>query len=198
MPEVDAKKRIKKKDAAITSAVVQYLRSAPWPHGTACASAVLAVFLFAQAALLYGEHHEYEAAVLILWGLGWVLVCAFAFADGLARHREYSRIKKLLARHGYRERILHAQARSRCQRDAALLAAREFGHFEQAWTYYRTLGYRWYHVLPDKVMRNPFLFLSPRFLRCAFLPGKRARSKGSPLLSSPKKPVSHISKECRG
>ncbi len=113
--------------------------------------------------------------MLGLWSVGWLIVCLFAFADGLARHREYRRIKSQLARHGYNVRILQPLARSRCQRDAALQAARESGYFRQACAYYRALGYRWYHILPDRVLRNPLIFLSPDFLRASFLPGKRCR-----------------------
>lgn len=155
--------------------ILHYLRCAPWPHGTALGSLLLALFLGANALILLNLGHEYEAAMLGLWCAGWLVVCGFALADGLARHREYRRIKNLLTRHGCDTRILHQLARSRCQRDAALLAARESGCFRQACAYYRSLGYRWYHILPDSVLRNPFIFLSPRFLRNSFLPGKRCR-----------------------
>jgi len=67
-------------------------------------------------------------------------------------------------------------ARSRCQRDAALHAARETGHLDKARSYFRGLGYRWYHILPDLVVRNPFAFASPAFLRTSFLPGKKMRA----------------------
>lgn len=156
--------------------IFHYLRSAPWPHGTALGSLLLAAFLAWNAWRLLGENHEYEATALILWALGWLTVALFACADGIARHREYQRIKAMLQRHGYNERIMQPVSRSRCQRDAAMLAAREVGHCRQTAAYFRALGYRWYHILPDMVRRNPFAFLSPRFLRTSFLPGKKSRS----------------------
>jgi hypothetical protein len=91
----------------------------------------------------------------------------------VSRYREYRRIKAMLLRYGFSERILEPLARSRCQRDAALLAANEAGHGDCARAYFTALGYRWYHILPDSVVTNPLAFLRPSFLRSSFLPGKK-------------------------
>jgi hypothetical protein len=53
------------------------------------------------------------------------------------------------------------------------LAARETGCRAQARSVFRELGYRWYHILPDAIVANPFSFFHPRFLRSTFVPGKR-------------------------
>lgn len=150
-----------------------YFRAAPWPHGTALGALFLAILLGGNGLKLLGDGHEYQAACLGLWTLGWAVVALFAMADGIARHREYRRIKCMLQKHGYNERIMQLVARSRCQRDAAMLAARESGCCRQAAAFFRRLGYRWYHILPDTVLRNPFAFLSPAFLRTSFMPGKK-------------------------
>lgn len=150
-----------------------YLQAAPWPHGTALGSLALAVFLALDGCWLLDDGHPYEAATLWLWAAGWAVVSLFAMADGIARHREYRRIKAMLQKHGYNERIMQLVAHSRCQRDAAMLAARESGCCREAAAYFRKLGYRWYHILPDTVLRNPFAFLSPAFLRTSFMPGKK-------------------------
>ncbi|MBI9081338.1 MAG: hypothetical protein JEY79_16555 [Pseudodesulfovibrio sp.] len=115
-----------------------------------------------------------EATIFGCWSGGWIVVALFAMADGCSRHREYKRIKAMFIRYGYNERILDPLARSRCQRDAALLAATETGHRANANAYFTGLGYRWYHILPDSVIQNPFNFLKPSFLRASFLPGKKA------------------------
>jgi hypothetical protein len=60
----------------------------------------------------------------------------------VSRYREYRRIKAMLLRYGFSERILEPLARSRCQRDAALLAANEAGHGDCARAYFTALGYR--------------------------------------------------------
>ncbi len=116
-----------------------------------------------------------QAVVFGCWGGGWLVVALFAMADAVSRRRECERIKAMFLKYGYSERILEPLARSRCQRDAALFAADEVGYGASARKYFAQLGYRWYHILPDLVMRNPFALLRPSFLRSSFLPGKKAR-----------------------
>lgn len=153
----------------------RYFRAAPWPHGTALGALALCAFLGRNAWTLEKQGHACEASLLILWAAGWLIVALFACADGIARNREYARIKSMLARYGFKRRLIKPLARSRCQRDAALLAARETGHLSQTADYFRELGYRWYHIMPDSVVRNPLAFISPAFLKTSFLPGKKLR-----------------------
>ena len=40
----------------------------------------------------------------------------------------------------------------------------------KASSYYQGLGYRWYHMLPDILLKKPILFFSPSFLRKNFWP----------------------------
>ncbi|WP_231116993.1 hypothetical protein [Pseudodesulfovibrio alkaliphilus] len=151
----------------------RFIRAAPWPYMTGLASLLLACALAGLGLTHLAQTNPARAVVLGGWGAGWLVVGLFAMADGVSRYREYQRIKAMLLRFGYSERILEPLARSRCQRDAALLAAREAGHGDCARAYFTALGYRWYHILPDSVMRNPLAFLRPSFLRSSFLPGKK-------------------------
>lgn len=155
---------------------VRYVKAAPWPYMTGLASLLLAVGLGSAGLTFWAGGNIPPAVTCGWWGLCWLVVAFFALADGVSRHREYRRIKGMLLRYGYSERILCQVARSRCQRDAALHAARETGHHERAKAYFASLGYRWYHILPDTVVRNPFVFASPTFIRTSFLPGKKARA----------------------
>jgi len=155
---------------------VRYVKAAPWPYMTGVSSLVLAAGLELAGLTLWAEGNVPAAVTCGWWGLCWLVVAFFAMADGVSRHREYRRIKSMFLRYGYSERILSQVARSRCQRDAALHAARETGHLEDARAYFASLGYRWYHILPDTVVRNPFVFASPTFIRTSFLPGKKARA----------------------
>ncbi len=154
----------------------RYVKSAPWPYVTGTASLALAFGLKTAGAVRWSSGDVSTAAALGLWGACWLVVGAFALADGVSRHREYRRIKAMFIRYGFSERILRPLARSRCQRDAALHAARETGHLDKARSYFRGLGYRWYHILPDLVVRNPLAFASPTFLRTSFMPGKKLRN----------------------
>lgn len=158
---------------ARTPHLLRFMRAAPWPYMTGLASLLLACALAGLGLSHLAQTNAARAAIFGGWGTGWLVVALFALADGVSRYREYRRIKAMLLRYGFSERILEPLARSRCQRDAALLAASEAGHGDCARAYFAALGYRWYHILPDSVLRNPLAFLRPSFLRSSFLPGKK-------------------------
>lgn len=109
-------------------------------------------------------------------GLG---ISSCSIADALSRCREYQRMKYLFLRYGFRTKIVKQLSQSRCQRDAVLLAARETGFFHQAHSFFTDQGYKWYHILPDQIMKNPILFFHPHFLKSTFIPGKNKRSQRS-------------------
>ena len=161
------------------SHLARYAKAAPWPFmtGTVCVLVTCVLWMTSLAFTLLGDLPQ--AFVFACWGGGWLVVALFAVADAVSRHREYRRIEAMFRRYGYSERILEPLARSRCQRDAAVFAAHETGHGDQAAAYFASLGYRWYHILPDMMIRNPFAFLKPSFLKSSFLPGKKARSEGT-------------------
>ncbi len=150
-----------------------YLGVSPLPHCTALGSACVA-WLLAATALEARQAGDLIAAYgLGLMACGWASLACIALADGLSRWREYRRVRRLLARHGFRIRILRAVSASRCQRDMALAAAGAVGCRDRARHFFRSQGYRWYHLLPDAVMRNPLAFFDMRFLTRSFLPSRR-------------------------
>lgn len=81
--------------------------------------------------------------------------------DGMCRLKEALRLKhrRLTDRHF---RLFRG---SMCQRNMVIgLAGRK------AAVYYKTIGYRWYHMLPDLLLQDPVRFFSPGFLRKNFWP----------------------------
>ncbi|UZP68702.1 hypothetical protein N1030_06955 [Desulfovibrio mangrovi] len=153
-----------------TEAISRYVRVAPFPHMTTISMAGLSLLCGAEASLESDSGNRFLAAVF------WVLSALFAWgillcqADALSRFREFERVRATLRRYGFKPRILRPVSSSRCQRDAALLAASETGFRAQAHRYFRELGYRWYHILPDRIVANPLYFFHPDFLRSTFLP----------------------------
>ncbi|MCF8105108.1 MAG: hypothetical protein K9K64_06470 [Desulfohalobiaceae bacterium] len=150
-----------------------YLRAAPLPH----IFTILAFFAArCLSGLLLGSpacQGRLETTLLsccLAFSLG-VFFCSFT--DGLCRYKEYKRFKKTFSRFGFRVRLLSINSRSRCQRDALLQAARENGIEKQVAAYFRLLGYRWYHILPDQILTNPRILFDPKFLRATFWPGLR-------------------------
>ncbi len=149
---------------------LRYLRVAPFPHMTTVSMAALSLLFSAEAELAAqsGKHViSWVSGVisgLFAWG---IVLCQ---ADALSRFREFKRVRATLARYGFRPRILRPVSSSRCQRDAALLAAEEAGFRAQARRYFAGRGYRWYHIIPDSIAANPLSFFHPTFLRSTFLP----------------------------
>ena len=161
---------------AMGNAGITFLRAAPWPCLTGLASLICSLLLWQLAAGLLAEGHLLSGAALICPALGWAALAGICWLDAYARHRDYHRIRAMLAKYGFRPRVFDLVAASRCQRDAALHAARVTGHDGHARSHFRALGYRWYHLLPDPVVDNPFNFFNIAFLRQAFLPGKSLRT----------------------
>lgn len=154
-------------------APVRYLRTAPLPHATGGVSALIGAGLVRVALEALAEEALAMGVLLFMPASGWFGLALLCGADGLSRYREYLRMRRMLDRWGFAPRLLRPLASSRCQRDAAMQAAREAGCADKTRAYYRKLGYRWYHLLPDRVVANPLAFLDTRFLRTTFLPGKR-------------------------
>jgi hypothetical protein len=161
--------------------ILRYLRVAPWPHATSFKALALSCASGWRALLLLGEQRIIECGVAML------LTCCFAWAlalcqlDAFSRFREFQRIREIFARHGYKPKVLTVVRSSRCQRDAAIMAATETGCREKACMYYKQLGYRWYHILPDRVVADPLYLMHPDFLRTTFLP-RRNRGRSVPRL----------------
>jgi hypothetical protein len=85
----------------------------------------------------------------------------FPELDAYSRYQNYKLIKDHLFVHGFQPRILKPFIRSRCQRDAVIVAAEELGLGKECKAHFRKVGYRWYHLLPD------FIFTEPATLICS-------------------------------
>lgn len=92
----------------------------------------------------------------------------FSQLDARCRYQNYRRVKRQFVRYGFDARILRPLLKSRCQRDAAQVAANETGYGEICREYYRECGYCWYHVLPDFLFTDPLFLASRRFWQSTF------------------------------
>lgn len=102
------------------------------------------------------------------------LVCLpiFAQLDARSRYQNYKQIKDQIYLYGYNERILKPILKSRCQRDAAWLSAKELGLGNRCKSFFSSKGYRWYHIFPDFVFSKPQFMLSPYFWKTTFFTPK--------------------------
>jgi hypothetical protein len=134
---------------------------------------VTELFTIAAIAACIGDH---PLAYPALVSLG--LFPLFTQLDARSRFQEYKRVRDQLARHGPDRRIFRSVAGSRCQRDAALAAARQVGYASHCRDCFSAAGYRWYHLLPDFARgRQPRFLFSAAFWRTTFFmptyqPGK--------------------------
>jgi len=79
----------------------------------------------------------------------------FSQLDARSRYQNYKLLKDKFYEYGFDIRLLKPFVYSRCQRDAIAVAVREM-RFEKDWKQFTGhLGFRWYHILPYLVIRNP-------------------------------------------
>ena len=88
--------------------------------------------------------------------------------DARSRWQNYKQIKDSLYEFSYRERIFKLFLKSSCQRQAALIAAEDLGYRDRVEAFFRSHGYRWYHIPPDFVFAHPQFLLSRHFWRTTF------------------------------
>ncbi len=96
----------------------------------------------------------------------------FSQLDARSRFQNYKQIKDQIYLYGFDTRILKPVLKSRCQRDAALVSATELGCKKECTDYFKSYGYRWYHLIPDFVFTHPqFLFSKYFWLTTFFVKG---------------------------
>lgn len=88
--------------------------------------------------------------------------------DALSRFQNYKRARDHFLLYGFDPRLLHPYIKSRCQRDAALEAARVTGFTVECSRHFILRGYRWYHILPDYLFTHPQFLLTPDFWKTTF------------------------------
>lgn len=92
----------------------------------------------------------------------------FSQLDARSRFQNYKQIKDQIYIYGFKNRILKPVIKSRCQRDAALLAATELGFKKECNNYFRLYGYRWYNLTPDFLFKKPQFLLTKYFWKTTF------------------------------
>lgn len=109
------------------------------------------------------DAYYHEMVWLVLWWFGCLL---FAFShiflvsmDAWSRFQNYKRIKDHLFVHGFTPKIAKHYRGSKCQRNAVIVAAKELGLEAEVQNYYRRHGVKWFHVIPQFMVNDPwFLF----------------------------------------
>ena len=147
-------------------AIIRYIKVGRLLHLIAILDVILLVS--AITALTYDDLTILEKITLLVVAVMFSIQFVTAELDGYSRFQNYKQLKDQLYFNGYQDRILRPMIKSRCQRDAALVACRELGLENEARDYYHRLGYKWYHVPPDFVFEHPLFFFSKYFWNTTF------------------------------
>lgn len=89
--------------------------------------------------------------------------------DGWSRFQDYKKAKDLFYMYGFRGRLAERFIGSKCQRNAALQAARELGMEQEVRDYYRDRGVLWFHYVPYFMVRDPFFLIRKAFWKRTFM-----------------------------
>jgi hypothetical protein len=121
---------------------------------------ILAIILLVPIILKMETGNSYILFFLKYYAIIFLLsLPIFSQLDARSRYQNYKQIKDQFYTYGFDHRILNPVLKSRCQRDAAVIAAEELGLKNSCIEYFRQFGYRWYHLFPDFVFQKPqFLF----------------------------------------
>ena len=135
------------------------------------------LFLFILESLFYWV--KLKAAVLeaSIWiTLFWLVCFIFSFVhiflvmlDGWSRYQNYKRAKDQFYIYGFKKRICNLYIRSKCQRIAALVAAKELGLENEVKEHYSSKGVKWYHYIPYFMIEDHWFLFKKYFWKRAFL-----------------------------
>lgn len=147
--------------------IVTYYRLGYLLHLMTIAEVVLIVACFKQFHLITWAQ---SGNPMIRWFLLFCLVFPpiFPQCDARSRYQNYKQVKDHLFLYGFQCRIIKPFSHSRCQRDAVLAAAEELGFENECKNYFKMQGYKWHHLMPDFLVKNPKFLLHPQFWMSTF------------------------------
>lgn len=148
--------------------ILTYIQVAPFPHSSAAIFGITGI-IACNAAIRRFSRRNHVVGVAYSFGAMLSLgIAVFAEADARSRFQEYKRIRAVLVRSGWKQRIIEPVSYSRCQRDTALVAATRAGYGAEITQFFRNKGYRWYHIIPDALLKKPTYMFSRQFVRSSF------------------------------
>lgn len=123
---------------------------------------ILLVYFFGRKVLMLRAEGEGTVSILIngFVCLYFFSLIIFSLLDARSRYQNYKMAKDRLYKYGFDARLLKPFIYSRCQRDAIAAAVGDL-ELRKEWTALKhKMGFRWYHLLPDMVIKNPWLLFT--------------------------------------
>lgn len=148
---------------------ISYYRSGRLLHGA------LLLFILESVVYYIMLSRAWETADL-LWIGFWAWSFMFSFVhiflvvmDSWSRFQDYKKAKDLFFMYGVRPRLVERFIGSKCQRNAAMQAARELGLDTELSDRFRDRGVRWFHYVPYFMVSDPYFMFHAAFWQRTFL-----------------------------
>ncbi|MDQ7917366.1 hypothetical protein RBU60_07255 [Mesonia sp. MT50] len=140
----------------------------------------LSLGLFILESILYGSQLIQSYQNNSTWGtVFWVICFLFSFVhiflvlmDGWSRFQNYKRVKDQFYIYGFNIKTANHYKGSKCQRNAILVASKELGLEQQAVSFYKRQGIKWYYLIPDFMVSDPFFMIRSNFWARTFMEKK--------------------------
>jgi hypothetical protein len=120
----------------------------------------LGLYKFDPIRLPLFEFSNYFWGLIVVFGS---TLPIFAELDAYGRYQDYKLLKDKIYKNGYDNRLIKIFMYSKCQRDSVLVAAEDLNYINKAEDFFYKSGYRWYHILPDRFVKNPFVIFRKEF-----------------------------------
>ena len=150
--------------------IIRYLQAGYLLHLMAIISIFMAFFFGKEFVLL--QKSDAGLWKLLLFGYAstyFLTLILFSQFDARSRYQNYKMVKDKFFEYGFDPRLLKPFVFSRCQRDAIGVAARDM-KFGKAWRKLtHQMGFRWYHLLPDLIVRSPRILFTKEYWRKTLL-----------------------------
>jgi hypothetical protein len=88
--------------------------------------------------------------------------------DAYSRYQNYKMVKDLLHLYGFKKPLVRLFSKSKCQREAIIVAANCFGMKNEVRDYFYSMGFRWYHILPHIIIKKPQTFFTKSYWLSTF------------------------------
>lgn len=148
--------------------IIRYFKVGKLLHLVALVACMVALFSFFYLKNLFYSADPYLWFSWLILFVSFFNMCILAELDGYSRFQNYKQVKDQMFLNGLHERQLKPLLKSSCQREAAILAGDELGIGEEVRSYFFQEGYKWYHIIPDFVLKNPIFFFTKFFWRTTF------------------------------
>ena len=163
--------------------MVKYVRVSPLLHSSSLVTSGVGIYSTIESIQNFSDGNYLSGSLYAaVSAVGYAATTIFQL-DSRARFRLYERLVKIFEERGYNERVLEIMTTSRCQRGAAKYAAADVGLKDEVDNFFTEKGYRWYHLIPNKLLESPSYIFNVDFWKQS-LSAKKVRKRTKRLVET--------------